>query len=95
MEKQTAPEMLWVQLSASGGTISYIRDPREVHDNGKPVYQYIRVDSATIAELQETIKTLREASKKALTCASLNGDVRTLIVAAIALADKLQAGEGQ
>lgn len=34
------PRRLFVQLTPSGGTISYVLDPREVHDNGKPVYIY-------------------------------------------------------
>lgn len=43
-----APERLWVQLTPNGSTISYIHDPREVHDNGKPVYQYVRADLADL-----------------------------------------------
>ena len=38
-----APEYLWVQLTPNGGTISYVIDPRAVHDNGKPVYRYALV----------------------------------------------------
>lgn len=46
-----SPTRLYVQLTPTGGTISHIRDPREVYDNGRPVYIYIPrgqgMDSAT------------------------------------------------
>lgn len=62
-----SPARLFVQLTSAGGTVSYIRDPREVHDNGKPVYVYIPqgqgVHSATailieIAKRREKAGTL-------------------------------------
>lgn len=48
-----APERLYVQLSPNGGTVSYKSDPREVHDNGKPVYEYIRVPAVAKGEAQD------------------------------------------
>lgn len=69
-DKATPPERIWTQLySPAEGyglrTISaYDRDPREVHDNGKPVYEYVRdvssVNSAPAAE------ELYEGAKMAL-----------------------------
>lgn len=35
-----APERILVQLTARGTTF-YLNDPRDVHDNGKPVYVYV------------------------------------------------------
>ena len=37
---EQAPKQLFVQLTANGGTVSYLIDPRKVHDNGKSVYTY-------------------------------------------------------
>lgn len=52
---KAAPELLWVQLTPSGGTISYVMDPRKVHDNGKPVYQYVRADLVADWQPIETV----------------------------------------
>lgn len=46
--------------------------------------------AAEIVRDHNSYTALLEAAKKALTCASLNSDVRALIVAAIALAEKEQ-----
>lgn len=43
-QQPTPPARLWVRLTPTGGTISYVLDPREIHDNGKPVYEYVLVE---------------------------------------------------
>lgn len=63
MNSTEAPEQIWTQLyspvSDYGITTiaAYDHDPREVHDNGKPVYVYVRadlggIDRATVDEPQ-------------------------------------------
>lgn len=47
------PGRLFVQLTPTGGTISYVIDPREVHDNGKPVYQFVRADLCATSPVGE------------------------------------------
>jgi len=44
------PERLYAQLLRDGSVAAYERDPREVHDNGKPVYVYTRTSPTEIAE---------------------------------------------
>lgn len=41
-----APERVWVQV-IHGRPVLYDLDPREVHDNGKPVYVYAHVEPDT------------------------------------------------
>jgi hypothetical protein len=59
-----APERIWTQLySPAEGygltTIAaYDRDPREVHDNGKPVYQYALIDPAQPSVWDEAISII-------------------------------------
>jgi hypothetical protein len=49
-KSEQPPNVLYVQM-AGNGTASYLSDPREIHDNGKPVYLY-RLDRAAM-ELME------------------------------------------
>lgn len=41
------PERLFVQV-LKNSVAAYTLDPREVHDNGKPVYEYVRVSPVTV-----------------------------------------------
>jgi len=53
---QAAPERIWVQIPKSPDDVTvhaYKLDPREVHDNGKPVYVYVRADLAAPSDDDE------------------------------------------
>lgn len=59
------PQMLWAQLTAKGNPIAYARDPREVHDNGQPVYRY-RLERNNTEKRKETVRVVegRPRSKR-------------------------------
>lgn len=44
-EKIEAPKRLYVQIFGGEHAACYLDDPRKVHDNGKPVYRYILIDT--------------------------------------------------
>jgi hypothetical protein len=51
------PKKLWVQIYGEGidKIAAYEIDPREVHDNGKPIYQY-----AHLTPIQEAINEIEK-----------------------------------
>lgn len=80
-EEPLPPDRVWIQLASNGGTISYIHDPRETRDNGKPVYIYVRAEAydALLKEL-ETTKAIADKRKAVLM------EIREAFVAAFLLA---------
>lgn len=60
--EQVAPERIWVQLIKDTTLVAaYLQDPREIHDNGKPVYVYIPLDlhTAALREKDAEIEQMR------------------------------------
>lgn len=59
--KDDVPERLYVMIYPSNPIdrfAAYEIDPRDVHDNGKPVYIYARVDPAREVQVKELVKRL-------------------------------------
>lgn len=40
-EAKGPPQRIWIRLTPMGGTISYIHNPPEIYDSGKPVHEYV------------------------------------------------------
>lgn len=59
MSDRIAPKQLFVQVLANGDVSSYLRNPKEVHDNGKPVYLY-RLQSSNSYTLDELEQLARQ-----------------------------------
>lgn len=66
MTNEKAPERIWAQLTAAGNVIAHNRDPREVHDNGQPVYTY-RLDRSSSVQRKMIVHVVegRPRSKRA------------------------------
>lgn len=102
MASEELPERVWVQkgLSIFGTdpdqfTLSaFSFDPREVHDSGKPVYQYIRADlvASAIATERERCAEIALAHHATLNSTCPGG---TACSEGVAAAIRNQSGETQ
>lgn len=54
----TAPERIWVQVYPGHRLIATDSDPREAHDNGKPVHVYVLADDEEEITRAEEIRQL-------------------------------------
>lgn len=56
------PERLYAQVFKTGNVYAYDYNPCEVHDNGKPVYEYVHASalSSRDREIREVLEGLRD-----------------------------------